>query len=42
MLHVSRDLIGGTTIERFDTIVWNRLLDGAYWPKGKEIPCKPL
>lgn len=42
MLHVSRDLIGGTTIERFDTIVWGRLLDGAYWPKGKEELCKPL
>lgn len=36
MLHVTREMTGGTTIERFDTIVWGHLLDGAYLPKGKE------
>ena len=42
LLHVTRDVTGGTTIERFDTIVCARQLDGAYLPKGKEETCNPL
>lgn len=32
MLHVHRGAIGGTVIERFDGLVWGRLLDGAFLP----------
>lgn len=35
MLHVSRDMAGGTTIERFDTFVWSRLYAGAFLPVEK-------
>lgn len=33
MLHVLRTATGGTMIERFDTLVWSRLLVGAFIPK---------
>lgn len=38
MLHVTRELTGGTAIEPFDTIIWSRLLDGAFLPRkeGRE------
>jgi len=42
MLHVCRGLTGGSTIERFDTLVWGHLLAGAYLPNGKEETCNPL
>lgn len=33
MLHVGRDMAGGTTIERFDTLVWSHLMAGAFVPR---------